>query len=116
MTDHLLQTLFVLSAVDGKVDEREQAMLDALRATVPQLKGAPAPERISRQDLLEKLGGLDELAARRQCYVLALEMALASGSVNDSEQKYLAHLQRALRLDDDFALRAREVLGVKYRV
>jgi uncharacterized membrane protein YebE (DUF533 family) len=116
MDDYLLQTLFVLTAVDGKVDHSEQNMIDCLRMTVSQLKGAGAPQRISRQQLLEKLAALEDLKSRRQCYVLALEMALASGSINTSEHQYLARLQEALRLDDDFVKNAREVIAAKYRL
>jgi uncharacterized membrane protein YebE (DUF533 family) len=115
MSEHLLQTLFVLGAVDGKIDESEQTMIDCLRMTVPHLQVTKAPERIGRAELLEKLSQLDALSARRQCYVLAVEMALASGSINDSERQYLALVQQALRLDDDFAKRAREIIGAKYQ-
>jgi uncharacterized membrane protein YebE (DUF533 family) len=116
MDDHLLQTLFVLGSVDGQVHPTEQRMIDALRMTVRELQGRKAPQHITRAELLAKLSLLDELAARRQCYVLALEVALASGTVNEPEQRYLGELQRVLRLDDEFARHAREILGSKYRL
>jgi uncharacterized membrane protein YebE (DUF533 family) len=115
MADHLLETLFVMCAVDGKIDESEQQLIDALRGTVPGLRGRPAPERVSRKELLERLQTVDALADRRQIYVLALEVGYASGHLNESEQKYLHHIQTALRLDDDFVARAREIIGAKYK-
>jgi uncharacterized membrane protein YebE (DUF533 family) len=116
MDDYLLQTLFVLTSVDGKIDHSEQNMIDCLRMTVSQLKGVRAPERITRQQLLDKLANLEDLKSRRQCFVLALEMALASGTINASEHHYLGRLQEALRLDDEFVTHSREVIAAKYRL
>src|SRR6478609_9645343 len=115
MADHLLETLFVMCGVDGKIEPSEQIVIDALRATLPELQGRRAPERVTRADLIERLRTVDALLDRRQIFVVALEVAFASGHVNAAEFKYLELMRDALRIDDDFARNARDVIGAKYR-
>jgi hypothetical protein len=115
MADHLLETLFVMCGVDGKIEASEQVVIDALRGTLPELRGKRAPERVTRAQLIDRLRTVDAMVDRRQIYVVALEVAYASGHMNIEELNYLALMQEALRIDDDFARNARHVIAAKYR-
>jgi tellurite resistance protein len=107
----------VMGTIDGKLDPSERAVIAALFHTLPQLKDmepSSVPPKVNRAQLLEELQQLSEPRLRRQCFVVAVEVALASGGVNDSEDQYVERLRSALRIDDAFARQTIEVLAHKY--
>jgi hypothetical protein len=109
--------LSVMGTIDGKLDASERAAISALFRTVPQLRDGAEPTeppRANRAQLLEELGRITDERLRRQCFVLAVEVALSSGGVNDSEDQYVERLRAALNIDDGFARRTVEVLAYKY--
>jgi hypothetical protein len=111
---HVIQ---VMNRIDGTVEPAEALLADALGRTVPQLRTAKedaARPVLSRKALLDEVGKLDDPGLCRQLFVVAVEAALASGDVNESEDQYLDHLRRALRVDDGFAAKVVEVVGAKY--
>jgi hypothetical protein len=110
----LAQTIQLMASIDGKVESAELTVLEAMLKTVPQLKGHPLPARITRRELLDLLGTITDEPLRRQCFVLAVEVALASGSVNESEDQFTDMLQKALHIDLAFAREAIEVIAYKY--
>jgi tellurite resistance protein len=110
----LAQTVLLVASIDGKVDTIEQTMIDTLFATVPQLKGQKQPERVTRRTLLDLLAALPSEPLRKQCYVLAVEVALASGHVNESEDQFVELIGQALKIDPAFARQAIEVVACKY--
>ena len=115
--DLLRGVLSVMGTVDGKLDESERIAIAALFRTLPQLKAAPsstAPPKANRGQLLEELRQLTDERLRRQCFVVAVEVALSSAGANDSVDQYVEHLRAALRIDDAFARRTIEVLATKY--
>jgi hypothetical protein len=112
----LRDVLSAIGSVDGKLDEIERHLLAAMFATLPQLREAPvnAPPRSNRAALLADLGKIADEKLRRQCWVVAVELALASEGVNEAEDQYLEQLRQALRIDDSFARNVIEVMAVKY--
>lgn len=112
----LRDVLSAIGSVDGSVDPVERALIEALFATLPQLRDHPArvPPRSHRARILEELGRLDDAQLRRQCYVLAVEVAIASDGINAAEDDYLEALKTALRIDDEFARAVVQVMAVKY--
>ena len=110
----LAHTAQLVASIDGKVEPAEQAALDALCKTVPQLKGQPLPARITRRQLLDLLGTLESEALRRQCFVIAVEMALASGQVNESEDQFVEMIYKSLGLELSFATQVIQVIACKY--
>jgi tellurite resistance protein len=114
--DHqsLGNTITAMAAIDGNIDPAEVTLLKALAETIPQLKGKPLPAKVGRKELLEQLAALPSRALRRQCFVLAVEVALASGHVNESEDQFIDRLQKALDIDLAFAREAIEVIACKY--
>ena len=91
--------LSAVGSVDGSVDKVERAVLEALFKTLPQLRDHPssAPPRANRTRILEELAKLEDEALRYQCWVVAVELAIASDGINELEDQYLEQLQQALR-------------------
>jgi len=112
----LRDVLSAIGSVDGKLDEIERHVLQAMFSTLPQLREAPvgAPPRSNRAAILADLGKIADEKLRRQCWTVAVEVALASEGVNDAEDAYLEQLRQALKIDDVFARKVVEVLAVKY--
>ncbi len=112
----LRDVLSAIGSVDGSVDGQERAVLDAFFRTVPQLRegASKLPPRTSRSQILADLAKLNNVPLQRQCFVLAVELAMASDGVNEAEDQYLEALKSALRIDDAFAGMVTEVLACKY--
>jgi uncharacterized membrane protein YebE (DUF533 family) len=112
----LRDVLSAVGSVDGVVDAQESALIAAFFRTIPQLRDEPVrvPPRAAREALLAELGALPSERLRRQCFVVAVELAIASDGVNDAEDAYLTALQKALRIDDAFARAVLEVMACKY--
>jgi hypothetical protein len=51
---------------------------------------------------------------RKKAFVLAVDIAMSSGDVDEKEEEMLEALQRILRIDDDLARRVVEVIALKY--
>jgi hypothetical protein len=112
----LRDVLSAIGSVDGSVDAQERAVIEALFRTIPQLRDDPptVPPRISRKQILADLAKLQNERLQRQCFVLAVELAIASDGVNAAEDQYLEELRAALRIDESFAAMTVQVLACKY--
>jgi hypothetical protein len=112
----LRDVLSAIGSIDGGVDAAERAVLEALFRTVPQLRddSGKIPPRNSRDKILAELAKLEDVRLRRQCFVLAVELAMASNGVNEAEDQYLESLRTTLRIDDAFAVMVVRVLACKY--
>lgn len=110
---NIIQTV---TRVDGVVEPGEQQMAELLSRTVPQLRVGRADARPihTRKALLDELEKVQDPSLCKQLFVVAVETALASGDVNESEDQYVDHVRRALRIDEAFAQRVIEVVGHKY--
>src|SRR5262249_32544959 len=85
----LRDVLSAVGTVDGSVDSTEYRLIEALFRTIPQLRdhaGAGAPPRANRDHILGALAKLGDERLRRQCWVLAVELAIASEGVNEAEE------------------------------
>jgi tellurite resistance protein len=112
----LRDVLSAVGTVDGSVDKVERAVIEALFKTLPQLRDHPAsaPPRANRTRILEELGKLQHQGLRDQCWVVAVEVAIASDGINDAEDAYLEELREALRVDVNFAAWTVRVMASKY--
>lgn len=112
----LRDVLSAIGSVDGSVDAQERAVIEALFRTVPQLRDSTptVPPRVSRDQIVAELGKLKNQRLQRQCFVLAVELAMASDGVNQAEDRYLEALKQALRIDAAFAEMVVQVLACKY--
>ncbi len=120
VTEHqpLLRTVRVMSFIDGKMEHSEQVVIEALIKTIPQLRDLPmhltSAERVSREQLLEELRAISSERLRKQCFIVAVEVALASGHVNEHEDRFAEQLRNALRLDEAYARQVIEIIAAKY--
>src|SRR5207248_6912673 len=112
----LRDVLSAVGSVDGSVDTVERAVLESLFRTLPQLRDHPpsTPPRSNRARILEELAKLSDEALRYQCWVVAVELAIASDGINEAEDQYLEQLQQALRVDMEFAAMTVRVFACKY--
>ena len=63
---------------------------------------------------LKVLDGIESPAVRRKLFVLAADLALSSGDVDEGEEKLLKAMQQVLGVDDVLAEKVFEVLALKY--
>ena len=69
------------------------------------------------RDMKSSLVVLNEIesdAVRKKAYVLAVDIALSSGDIDEGEEEMLEAMQRILRIDDALASKIIEVIALKY--
>jgi tellurite resistance protein len=112
----LVELMYAIAGIDGKVEPSEEVMIEAHCQTLPQVKSKTMskPAKLDRRDVLAALEKVIDERLRKQCFVLAVEIALASGGVNEPEDQFMEHVRKALRLDDAFARQAVQVVAAKY--
>jgi len=102
---------------DGSVDLAEHVTVEALYESVPQLRQAPAssrPPATGRTSLIAEMERVREPRLRRQLFVLAVDLALASEGATEREDSFIEELQEALHIDEAFAKQTITVLACKY--
>ena len=101
------------------------ATLEAFFNTLPEFDGKDFNELLAQANkvvarygnLKESIKGLSEIqseAVRKKCFVLAADIALSSGDVDEAEDRMLEAMQRILGIDDATAQKVLEVLTMKY--
>jgi tellurite resistance protein len=60
------------------------------------------------------LNDIQSDAVRRKAFVLAVDIAMSSGDIDESEEEMLEAMKRILRIDDALADRIIEVISLKY--
>jgi hypothetical protein len=112
----LRDVISTIGAVDGSLDPIERVVIESLFRTLPQLRDHPsnAPPRAGREHVLQQLAKLQDKRLREQCWVVAVELAIASDGINDAEDAYLESLRTTLRIDDQFAAFTVRVMASKY--
>jgi uncharacterized tellurite resistance protein B-like protein len=122
----LLHAMLLMAGADGSIEPGELSTVQAFFDTLPEFRGkafddllVDANRLVARCGSLtasvEALGGLSGPTVRRKCFVLAVDVALASGDVDDAEDELLERMQKILDVDDAFAERVIDVLELKYR-
>lgn len=123
----LLHGMMCIAGADGSFAEAEVRMVEAYFAQLPELRGedfdalvAAAREVVegygSAIESLEALAGLSTPALKRKLFVVAVDIALASGQIDAREGAMLTALQVVLGIDDGLRDRVLEVLSLKYAV
>jgi uncharacterized tellurite resistance protein B-like protein len=122
----LLHAMLLMAGVDGSIDPGELSTVQSVFDTLPEFRGKQFDELLVEANrIVARFGGLQASVAaladlsgpvaRRKCFVLAVDVALASGDVDDAEDALLDRIQKILDIDDAFADRVIEVLATKYR-
>ena len=125
----LLHSIFCIAAADGHIDDGEDDVIRAYANTLPEFRDMDGTEfqkaidasiKIAHKynrDMKSSLVVLNEIesdAVRKKAYVLAVDIALSSGDIDEGEEEMLEAMQRILRIDDALASKIIEVIALKY--
>jgi uncharacterized tellurite resistance protein B-like protein len=123
----LLAGMIAMCAIDGDFQEEEQISVANFVSTLPEFRGKDiralmrqAAQQLksagSAAGLMSKLAAIESPAVRSKLFVLAADLAMSSGDIDEAEEKLLADMQKALQMDDAIAKKVVEVLALKYAV
>ena len=125
----LLHSIFCMAGADGAIEDAEHEMIRNYANTLPEFRdmdGAEFDKCIDQsrkivhkynRDMKSSLQALNEIeseAVRKKAFVLAVDIAMSSGDVDQAEEEMLEAMQRILRIDDDLARKTVEIIGLKY--
>jgi uncharacterized tellurite resistance protein B-like protein len=121
----LFHGMLLMAGADGALEEEEKATVSAMFDTLPEFKGKDfrgmleqANKVVARYwNLKESIKALSEIknpAIQRKCFVLAADIAMSSGDVDEAEDKLLETMQRMFNISDADAGKVLEVLAWKY--
>lgn len=125
----LLHSIFCMAAADGSIEDSEDEMIRAYANTLPEFRDMDGSEfnkameasiKIAHKhnrDMKSSLVVLNEIksdAVRKKAFVLAVDIAMSSGDVDESEEEMLEAMQRILKIDDALASKIIEVISLKY--
>lgn len=126
-TDDLLlfHGMMLMVYGDGVMDAAEQQTLIAFLMTVPDFHGKDVNvlmeegtklvrKYASVRESINALAGLSNDNLKKKCFVLAADIALASGDVDKNEDEILEAMQRVMNISDDFARAVVGTLSSKY--
>jgi hypothetical protein len=90
--------------MDG--DEWEKAMNQAKKVWIKYDRNVKSS--------LQALNEIKSEAIRKKAFVLAVDLAMSSGEIEDEEEEMLEAMQRILKIDDALATNIIEIVGLKY--
>jgi len=123
-TDTILLLHGMMLMSDFRTDA-EAALLDAFLRTLPEfrledideLKGTVARLRDDYPGAKESIAALARISSdviKKKTFVLALDIAMSSGAIDETEDELLEELRRVLGIDLGTAETILDVLSVKY--
>ena len=125
----LLHSIMCMAAADGIIEDAEDEMIRNYANTLPEFRDMDGSEfgkcfemsaKIAHKynrDMKSSLQALNEIqsdAVRKKAFVLAVDMAMSSGEIDDEEEEMLGEMQRILQIDDRLAQNIVEVVALKY--
>ena len=121
----LLHAMMLMSSVDGYLEGSEIATLEAFINTLPEFKDADFDAQMAAakklrakfqtaQDAVKALAEISSDAVKKKTFVLAADIAMSSGEVDEAEEELLEAMQRVLGVDDHLANQIVQVLALKY--
>lgn len=121
----LLHSMLLMCGVDGAIEGSEAATIEAFVNTLPEFEGKDFGQMMTQckklasrypnlKDSVKALGDIQSDAIKKKAFVLAVDIAMSSGDVDESEEALLEAMQRILKIDDDMAKKVIEVLALKY--
>jgi tellurite resistance protein len=124
----LIHAMFLMAGADGNFDDEEVAVLIATANSLPEFKDTTEQEYSSLVGEAKKLArkyenpaasvaALAQLSTpkmKMKAFLLAAEVALASGDVDEDEDALLESMQRVLGIDDNTAQTIINILAIKY--
>lgn len=124
----LIHAMFLMAGADGNFDDEETAVIRGYANSLPEFKDTTEQEfqgmigeakKLVRKFENPKasvaaLGQLSTPKLKQKAFLLAADIALASGDVDEDEDAMLESMQRVLGLDDNTANTIVNVLAIKY--
>jgi len=121
----LLHAMLLMCGADGNFDDQEIPTVEAYFNSLPEFEGKEfsavyqeAAKILKRypnlKDSVKALGELSTQMVKNKCYLLAADIAMASGDVDEAEDAMLEAMQRTLQVEDALATKILEVLTLKY--
>ena len=120
----LLEAMLCVAFADGDDQWEETQLVRAFASTLPELKNADTYEIYEKAEKAVKLHGamnrvkelanLTSEALKQKAFLLAMDIALSSGEIDDGEEAVLGAMAETLRITPDQADRMAGVLMIKY--
>lgn len=120
----LLEAMLCVAFADGDDQYEETNLVRAFANTLPELKNTDAYEVYEKAEKavklhgamtrVKELGALSTEALRQKAFLLAMDIALSSGEVDEGEEVVLSSMKEILRIDDELAETITNVLMIKY--
>lgn len=120
----LIEAMLCTSMADGDDNWEERSLIEGFMNSLPELKDKDTYELFEKAEKNVKLHGamtrVKELAnlgtdtLKQKAFLLAMDVALSSGDIDEGEEQVLGAMQETLGIQDDVANNYAEVLMVKY--
>jgi len=121
----LLHAMMLMASADGIMESSEIATLEGFINTLPEFRDADFDQQLAasrklkdgfktQQEAVQVLGDISSEAVRKKAFILAADIAMSSGDVDEAEEEMLEAMQRILGIDDELAHKAIEILALKY--
>lgn len=121
----LLLSMMMMSSADGVLESSEIAALEQFINTLPEFKGPNFPQQMAEarklaakypkpKDAVKALAEISSDVVKKKAFVLAADIAMSSGEVDQAEEELLDAMQRVLGIDDNMANAVVQVLALKY--
>lgn len=123
----LLLSMMMMVGADGMVEQGEIATIEGYFNTLPEFRGKNFSQIVvdsqklynrfgcNPRNAVNALGDIQNDTIRKKCFIIAADIALSSGDIDQKEDELLEAMQRILRIEDDLARKALEVLQLKYQ-
>ncbi|HOU93469.1 MAG TPA: tellurite resistance TerB family protein [Polyangiaceae bacterium] len=126
----LIHAMFLMAGADGNFDDEEIQVIMAAANSLPEFKATTQQEwqnmvgeakKIARkyenpQAAVAALSQISSAVIKQKAFLMAAEIALSSGDVDEDEDAMLESMQRVLGLDDAMAKTIINVLAIKYAI
>lgn len=121
----LLHSMMLMACADGVLEGAEAATLEAFVNTLPEFREGNFEEQWAQakklagrfKDIKESVRALGEIqseSVRKKAFILAVDIALASGDIDEREEELLEAMARVMNIDEGLAQKVIEVLSLKY--
>jgi len=121
----LVHTMLLMAGADGYLEAAEAETVEAYFSQLPEFEGkdfgevyGQARKLVSRypnlRESVKALADFSSETVRKKAFVLAADIAMSSGEVDEAEDELLTAMQRVLDIDDLTVRKVLEVLTMKY--
>ncbi|HEX2872132.1 MAG TPA: tellurite resistance TerB family protein [Polyangiaceae bacterium] len=124
----LIHAMFLMAGADGNFDDEEISVIRGFANSLPEFKNTTEQEfqaligeakKVARkfetpQASVAALSALSTTKLKQKAFLLAADIALASGDVDEDEDALLESMGRVLSIDENTANTIINVLAIKY--